>query len=899
MQRDDNSILPDRQLLFEAHRLELTNSAQRVGAVLAAVLVPSFSILDWFVVRQHFAVILALRLAVTAYAVICFVLTRHPLGRRNVSFLSTSLFTIAAVAIVVMIYLHTGYRSPYYAGLMLVVVATGTLFPWNRLERLATYGAICTAYFSPILFQSIEEPSILISNAFFLVSTVIIVASAQGHSVRVARREFFANLDLQATKSSLETAYERLQELDRLKSQFFSNITHELRTPLTMILAPIEGMLEGDFGNLQLQQREYLRPIRHNALKLLKLINDLLDLAKIDEQYLRLRVEPTDAVALVTEIIEQSQPLAARKDIVLTFEVIRSAPDIFIDPDRIERALVNVLSNALKFTGAGGHVDVWINATDAELQIGVGDTGIGVASDQLDRIFERFSQADGSVTRQYGGTGIGLSLAKEIVELHGGHITVRSSAGEGSEFVVHLRRGESHFNPDILDRRQSTHPPNALPRRGEDREPREWTKMLLERRDYRYLEIEEATERRLATRGDGRPKSNKVLVVEDNADVLRFLNMQLNEDYDVYLAPDGAKGLELAQRELPDVVITDYMMPEMDGLTLIRELRHDARTQNVPVIMLTAKSQVQDRIDAREAGAEIFLNKPFSPRELRAAVSQLLEQRGRQLSYTLHEQVKSLEHISAGLAHEIHNPLNYIRSALFVIEGICSSIREAASSPQPTVDVGQVVSDSHDKLQRMQQIAQKGVARIARVVELVRGYAREGYVREPTAVEVDELIRGMAPLLSPANDYVIDVKLELNAAEAQVRCIAEDLQQSLGNIWQNALDVLGVGGCVCIRTRVDGDWVLVDIQDNGPGIPREQLGQIFAPFFTTKGPGKGLGLGLSIAYQVINQAGGTITVSSVEQQGTTFSVRLPRIGATVAARAAGASKVRQATTVDC
>jgi signal transduction histidine kinase len=180
----------------------------------------------------------------------------------------------------------------------------------------------------------------------------------------------------------------------------------------------------------------------------------------------------------------------------------------------------------------------------------------------------------------------------------------------------------------------------------------------------------------------------------------------------------------------------------------------------------------------------------------------------------------------------------------------------------------------------MHQIAQKGIDRIARVVELVRHYAREGYVREPTVISVDTLISAMAPLLSPASDHIVHVEFDLQANGAQVLGISEDLQQSLGNLWQNALDALGPGGTVIIRTRADATSVYVEVQDNGPGIPRDKLMQIFVPFFTTKSPGKGLGLGLSIAYQVINQTGGTISVNSVEHQGTTFTVKLPRHTAT-------------------
>ncbi len=297
----------------------------------------------------------------------------------------------------------------------------------------------------------------------------------------------------------------RIENLDRLRTQFFSNITHELRTPLTMIMAPLEGLLEGEIGNLRPHQKEYLRPIQRNALKLLKLINDLLDLAKIEEKYLRLRVEQTNLVGLVTDIVEQARPLAARKGISLDLERNHVDADLQVDIEKMERVLVNLISNALKFTELDGRVCIWIDSRGNEVQVGVRDTGVGIAADQLDRIFERFSQADGTTTRRYGGTGIGLALAKEIVELHGGRITVESVEGEGSQFVVHLKRGGAHLQPEILERRRSVNPATEA-RRGEDREPREWTRLLLERKDYRFLEIAEATERRIASRGDARPK---------------------------------------------------------------------------------------------------------------------------------------------------------------------------------------------------------------------------------------------------------------------------------------------------------------------------------------------------------------------------------------------------------
>jgi signal transduction histidine kinase len=853
-------------IAFLRHLRAVNVGGLRVSSVLIAILVPLFLVPDYFLIPEHFSTLLVLRVAVSGYAVVTVTLTFWPFGKRWVSLLSTALFLLVGVVISAMIHLHQGYRDPYYAGLMLVILGAGVLMKWRLYECCLAYGGIYLSYVVPCLADEIQEASAFISNNFFLLSTIVVVTAAQHNNLRLLRSEFFSG-------RALQEALERLQELDRLKSNFFSNITHELRTPLTMILSPLESMLAGDLADLRPAQREHLEPIHRHALKLLKLINDLLDLAKLDERHVRLRAEQTDLVALVTEIIEHAQPLAGRKHVELGLEVRQFADDLHVDSERMERVLVNLVSNALKFTEPGGRITVWMDRSSKEVEIGVEDTGVGIPADRLDAVFERFSQADDSITRRYGGTGIGLALAKEIVELHGGRITVQSTVGRGSTFVVHLRRGVGHLDPYVLDRRRSEQ--EGPRRRSHDREPREWTQLLLERKDYRYLDLEHATERRIALRGSGRPKATKVLVVEDNVEVLRFINSQLTEEHDVFLAGDGKKGLELAQRELPNVIVTDYMMPEMDGLSMLRALRADPRTAQIPVILLTAKNLLEDRIDAREAGADVYLNKPFSPRELRSAVGQLLEKQGKQLSFLVHEQIKSLEVISAGLAHEIHNPLNYIRSALFVICEAAGELEQLVKNGALAEDRVGILGTANTKIARMRAIADKGVERIARMVEVVRNYAREGYPSEPSPLPLDATIRDLAKLVAPAHENSVEVELDLGAGDALVRCIPGEMQQAICNIWQNALDAVGKDGRVTLRTRREGALVSLEVSDNGCGIPSDQLGRVFTPFYTTKGPGEGLGLGLSVAYQVIHQAAGDLSLESQAGIGTRLRVRLP------------------------
>jgi signal transduction histidine kinase len=625
--------------------------------------------------------------------------------------------------------------------------------------------------------------------------------------------------------------------------------------------------------------------VRNNALKLLKLINNLLDLAKIEEKFLKLHARNVDIAAQLQEIIEHARPLAARKQITVQLVVSGSPSNLWVDPEKFERVVVNLISNALKFTEPGGAVTVEVRAGQAGVDIAVSDTGIGIPADKLDAIFERFSQADASTTRRFGGTGIGLAFAKEIMELHGGSISVHSVEGKGSTFTVHLLEGTSHLGHAVLGDIEGAESAVA--------EARDWSTTLVEGTHYRFHDIAEATERRIAERGDDSMKSTKVLVVEDTVELLRFIHLQLQESHAVYLAVNGRQGLELAIREAPDVIVTDYMMPEMDGVTMISELRKDPRTAEIPIIMLTAKNAVEDRLTAHGAGADVYLNKPFSPRELRTIIEKLLEKQGRQVTRVMTAQVKSLEVISAGLAHELHNPLSYIKNSQFVVgENVTRIVEALRNADLPEAERASVVKRAADKLGKMVSVADRGIRRIEDVVQLVRRYAREGYPEDPVPLAFDAAVTDVVELVAPKSDQNVAVSLALDAAGASVLAIPEEMQQVIRNLVQNAIDAVGETGNVKVSTRlVDrGRSVELEVTDDGPGIPSDVLPRIFTPFFSTKGPGKGMGVGLAIALQVVQKAGGMIDARNNPGKGATFLVRLPTsIGSEAEAPAAIAS----------
>ena len=839
---------------------------------LVTVLFPLFALLDYLVApADALPILYASRIAVTVAAAVGFAAIRTRVFSDHSEALTSGFMVLISGGLILMTFVLGGFTSPYYPALNSVMIAAGLAFIWTLRTSIITNAAIMGLYMVPNAFIATREEIVpAITNFFFLGSTAAVVSVGQALAYRSQKDQVTGQALLERANEERQLALAKLQELDRAKSHFFSNITHELRTPLTMILSPLESALTGDIGRFTTDQSVFLKSIWSNALKLLKLINNLLDLAKIEEKHLKLRLLEMDLSELLGEIVEHTRPLASRKDIALELTVQSLPSALWIDPEKMERVIVNLLSNALKFTDRGGSVTVTLAGTDdGGGAITVRDTGIGIPADKLDSVFERFSQGDDSTTRRFGGTGIGLAFAREIVELHGGAISVTSVAGEGSTFSVTLRGGKEHFPPEALT--------TASADEGAEGGSIDWGQRLKQGAAYRFHDIDEVTERRVANRGDDTAKATKVLVVEDTVEIARFIHIQLQADHAVYIALNGRQGLELAKKERPDLVVTDYMMPEMDGIELVMALRADPTTSEIPIVMLTAKNTVEDRLRARGAGADVYLNKPFSPRELRSVVGKLLEKRGRQATSMMKASVKTLEIISAGLAHEIHNPLSYIKNSHLLMAECAGRIEQALGDPNlAESDRNRTVGRAREKLSRMSSVSERGIQRIEQVVQLVRRYAREGYPEEPSPLDLDEAVRDVCSLLAPKSDKDVSLELTLEAPGRRVLCIAEEFQQVIRNLVQNAIDAVGTSGHVTVRTAVEGETTVLRVVDDGPGIPNELRARIFTPFFTTKGPGKGMGVGLAIVQQVVEQMRGTIEITNnPDGPGACFVVRVP------------------------
>jgi len=398
---------------------------------------------------------------------------------------------------------------------------------------------------------------------------------------------------------------QKLIEVDAMKSRFFANISHEFRTPITLILGPIEKMLS---RHQDMASQHDLNIMQRNARRLLRLINQLLDLSKLEAGRMKLQARVENIVDLVNRFVQLFESQAKLKGINLQFSAEKKGILIYVDREKIENIIYNLVANALKFTPDGGTVIVNVRERDQEyVQITVSDSGPGIAQDQLERVFDRFYQVDDSKTRQHEGTGIGLALTKELVELHRGKISVVSS-DLGSTFTVLLPLGKEHLTADEIaaeDIAATAQPEVDL--------------MSAESTILKDVSPQPAT---MADRS-----APRLLIVEDNADLRAFMREVLQPAYQIKDAADGRQGIELALKMIPDLIISDVMMPGCDGFELCRILKTDERTSHIPIILLTARASIESKVEGLETGADDYIIKPFDERELKARVANLIELR--------------------------------------------------------------------------------------------------------------------------------------------------------------------------------------------------------------------------------------------------------------------------------
>ncbi|MGJ1386436.1 hybrid sensor histidine kinase/response regulator transcription factor [Sphingobacterium spiritivorum] len=428
---------------------------------------------------------------------------------------------------------------------------------------------------------------------------------------------------------------EKVRYINQMKMDFFTNVSHELRTPLTLLLAPLEEMLSK--GNTDKWLRKQHELMQANARRLYHLVDQLFEFKKTERGTRKLKVGRADMVRFIHEIYVSFKPLAEKNDILYLYNSSEERLDVLFDKDALERILFNLLSNAFKYTKAGQEVKVLFSVKDDFAVIEIADTGLGIPKDQLEKVFDRFYQIEGEEINL--GSGVGLAFTRQLVELHYGRIYVESDSGKGSKFVVQLPVSDHYYSSD---RETATLIPSV-----------EYSEDNTEKEESQVLD----TEDRL-TFADA-----KMLLVDDNEDILAYLKSLLEDSFTIETATDGRTALGLLENNLYDIVLSDVMMPQLDGLHLCKRIKQNINTSHIPVILLTAKSETSQQLKGLEMGADDYVTKPFSPQLLKAKLLNILRSRRRLKEFY----AASKEIIPENIAF---NPLDeeFLKEAVAIIE---------------------------------------------------------------------------------------------------------------------------------------------------------------------------------------------------------------------------------------
>ena len=659
---------------------------------------------------------------------------------------------------------------------------------------------------------------------------------------------------------------EKLAELDRAKTDFFSNVSHELRTPLTLILGPVEDALaqpDRSLGGTSLEL------VRRNALRLYKMVNTLLDFARVEAGRAQATFVPTDLSLFTTSLTSHFQSAADAAGIQLVVDC-KPLPDaVYVDPGMWEKIVLNLLSNALKYTHRG-RISVVLERDGGTAVLSVEDTGVGIDDDELARIFERFYRVREAQGRSHEGTGIGLALTRELVELHGGIVSAKSKLGFGSTFTVRIPRGSEHLPAERVTRTPRARS-SATGAAAFVEEAMRWSSA-----STADLAPAAAGEPAASSNGEvarAERRTARILLVDDNADLRAYAADLLDRaSWTVETASNGREALERARLDPPDLILSDVMMPVMDGFALVRALRADERTRSVPIILLSARAGDEATVEGLDSGADDYLVKPFSARELLARVrSQLEMARVRAEVWRARGQVDELQHSLAARdefiavsSHELRTPLTALR---LQVETLLLMTKEGAREVP------------RSKLESKLGAALRHVDRLTRLVEALLDasqIAMGGLQLAPVELDLAELTHAVVSRYAD-DALATGSRLQVDAVRVLGRWDPRRLDQVISGLLSNALKY-APGTTIVIEVAHDGPDAKLMVRDHGRGIPPEALRRVFERFeraVPTDSYG-GFGVGLYVAREIVEAHGGAIeAIATGPSGGTTIVMRLP------------------------
>ncbi len=641
--------------------------------------------------------------------------------------------------------------------------------------------------------------------------------------------------ELQDNAKTLEEKNVYLNRLNELKDEFLANTSHELRTPINGIIGIVESMIDGATGFLTDEQKYNLAVVSNSGKRLSNLVNDILDFTKLKNNDIELQLKPVDLKPIVETVLVLSKPLIKGKDLILEEMIDDSLPLVQADENRIQQILYNLIGNAVKFTEKG-KVVVSARTLDGMVAVSVQDTGIGIAADKFEKIFESFEQADGSTAREYGGTGLGLSITKKIVELHGGTIHVESRPGEGSRFTFTVPQSTATAE-EIAD---SEKPKTII--------------------DMESFAVDDPTHQ---PEQDAEAEGNyRILVVDDEpVNIQVLLNLLSVRHYSVVKAYNGPEALALFEKgEKFDLVLLDVMMPKMSGYDVCRQLRSRFSLFELPIVMLTAKNQVRDIVYGFQAGANDYIPKPFDKEELLARVKTLLELKGAMVAASAANKAKSL--FLANMSHELRTPLNAVVGLTDLLlktpmderqRDYTKKMRQASSSLLGIIN--NILDFSEVDAGRMK--LHRVVFDLRNMFDDLAGYFRE---RNPDSV----------------------IALRFNCDDTIPDALSGDavrLKQVFVNLIDNAYKFSEKGAITvdAVVARRDPNNVLIDfrVADTGIGMSSVQMKELFDAFTQADNSATrkygGTGIGLTITREMVELMGGKISVSGKEGEGTVFT----------------------------
>lgn len=850
--------------------LLLNLNAARVLALIGAVLVPAFALtgIDTLVSPERSRVFLAIRLATALVCIGIYGLTRLKHMQRHGELLAWSVIMAVGACIAVLIR-QLGYETPYYAGLNLVYLGSMLIVSTGWRTAFAC-GLVLSLYAAPVLIwemHAVDWP-VLINNLQFQFFTIVVVVIFNHYQSKRRVGEIISRLTIAKQAKQLE-------DLDQYKREFIANITHELKTPLSIMIGNtdmvFERLNEPDLDADELNR--HVRQIQQASFQLANHVDRIIAVAALDEPEVDLDLENYNYVGIVQRVFNLFGQKAKEEQKRYHLKVPDKPLVVRLDTVRVEEILTNLIQNAFKYTEPGASITVTVGSDGEKVYTEVSDTGVGIAPERIDRIFDRLYQADDVLSKRHGGIGLGLYITKRNVELHGGAIKVQSSVGKGASFRFSLPLYADQTAP------VRNQPYNGPDRRRNDRRTRPDRRAEERRRRFEYQQsmgIDDLAKMSYTENLDlyeaQRPSAPSVLIVEDNPGMMKVMVEALRDEYNLYLAKNGVVALEKLGVHGTEIslILSDIMMPGMSGFEFCERVMAREHWRRIPIIFVTALMSIEDQLRGYGLGATDYITKPYNVRILKEKVHHWISRRQYELllhgmSQSLESRVQMVAQVKDIILHEIRNPLQIIMGANFFLD------RVAADGGGRT---------DTDKLREYLDTLRGGVESLNAVIETSRD------------LEVAELTRQPERLSSLVSDALqqtehlrcgIAIDVDLAAMEAvAVMCERRMIIQVLVNVIRNATEAIDATG-----SRKNGRITLhhdittnrfasLSISDNGIGIDQATKDKLFRFKFTTKKDGTGVGLHLSKMILKLHE--GTISVESEPGEGATFTLCLPLVG---------------------